>query len=68
MNKKFLFMLGILFLGVGVAFAAGEFDNVNKVITNADTQVQTTSGAGLRTLMASSYSIWWWCFYGLSPR
>lgn len=52
MNKKFLFMLGILFLGVGVAFAAGEFDNVNKVITNADTQVQTTSGAGLRTLMA----------------
>lgn len=50
MNKKFLFMLGILFLGV--AFAAGEFDNVNKVIENADAQVQTTSGAGLKLIMA----------------
>lgn len=45
-------MLGILFLGVGVAFAAGEFDNVNKVVTNLDAQVQTTSGAGLKTVMA----------------
>lgn len=52
MNKKFLFMLSILFLGVGVAFAAGEFDNVNKVIENADAQVQTTSGVGLKTIMA----------------
>ena len=52
MNKKFLFMLGILFLGGGVAFAAGEFDNVNKVIENADAQVQTTSGAGLKLIMA----------------
>lgn len=28
MNKKFLFMLGILFLGVGVAFAANEISNI----------------------------------------
>ena len=52
MNKKFLLMLAVLFLGVGAAFAAGEFDNVNKVIENADAQVQATSGAGLRTVMA----------------
>lgn len=52
MNKKFLLILAVLFLGVGAAFAAGEFDNVNKVIQNADAQVQTTSGAGLRTAMA----------------
>ena len=52
MNKKFLLILAVLFLGVGAAFAAGEFDNVNKVIENADAQVQTTSGAGLRTVMA----------------
>lgn len=52
MNKKFLFMLGILFLGVSAALCAGEFDSVNKVIENADAQVQTTSGAGLKLIMA----------------
>lgn len=51
MNKKFLLMLGILFLGVGAAFAAGEFDNVNKVVTNLDSQVSTTSGVALKNLM-----------------
>ena len=51
MNKKFLFMLSILFLGVGVAFAAGEFDNVNKVVTNLDTQVSATSGVALKNVM-----------------
>lgn len=52
MNKKFLFMLGILFLGISAALAAGEFDSVNKVIENADAQVQSTSGAGLKLIMA----------------
>lgn len=44
-------MLSILFLGVGVAFAAGEFDNVNKVVTNLDTQVSATSGVALKNVM-----------------
>lgn len=48
--KKAIFLLAIL--GISLAFGAGEFDNVGGVVESFDKQVSTTSGTGLRIIMA----------------
>lgn len=48
--KKAIFLLAIL--GINLAFGAGEFDNVGGVVESFDKQVSTTSGTGLRIIMA----------------
>lgn len=48
--KKAIFLLAIL--GISLAFGAGEFDNVGGVVDSFDKQVSTTSGTGLRIIMA----------------
>lgn len=51
MKKRIIFFALLLF-GVGVAYAAGEFDGVDKVVKNLDSSVTSTSGAGMRTVIA----------------
>lgn len=51
MKKRIIFVALLLF-GVGVAYAAGEFDGVDKVVKNLDSSVASTSGAGMRTVIA----------------
>lgn len=48
--KKAIFLLAIL--GISLAFGAGEFDNVGGVVESFDKQVSTTSGTGLRIVIA----------------
>ncbi|QKF93213.1 hypothetical protein [Campylobacter sp. CCUG 57310] len=48
-NLILCFML--LLLGTSVAFGAGEFDNVDKVVKNLDTSVTTTSGTFMKNVI-----------------
>lgn len=41
----------LLLLGASVAFGAGEFDNVDKVVKNLDTSVTTTSGTFMKNVI-----------------
>ena len=51
MKKRIIFFALLLF-GLGAAYAAGEFDGVDNVVKNLDSSIATTSGSGMRTVMA----------------
>lgn len=54
-NKKGLITLFMMFfLGLTTLFAAGDFDNVNKVVEETDKAVQTTAGIGMTNYIAFS--------------
>lgn len=50
-KSNVLFVVVLAMLGASMAFGAGEFDNVDKVVGNLDKSVSTNSGLFMKNLM-----------------
>lgn len=54
-NKKGIVTLILMFIfGLTTLYAAGDFDNVNKVVDETNKSVQTTAGTGMTNYIAFS--------------